>query len=77
MHYHRDISSMAELIIWKLLLNVLKDSGQNSPNVLWKSILLKTQNTSTNLLDSDLTRNEGILALRGRLFVACFPVSVK
>lgn len=34
MNYYRGVPSIAELIIWKLILNDLKDGGQNSLNVL-------------------------------------------
>lgn len=34
MNYQRNVSSIGELIIWKLMLNVLEDGGQNSLNVL-------------------------------------------
>lgn len=34
MNYYRGVPSIAEQIIWKLILNDLKDGGQNSLNVL-------------------------------------------
>lgn len=68
MNYHRDVSSIAELIIWKITLNIL---------TLKESSSKKIRNTCTNLLDSDLTSNEEVLVLRGQLFLVGFPISIK